>query len=284
MKIAITGATGALGQHVIAHLQKQAQDIQIIALVRNIEKAQTLFEEHIEIRYFNYDEPDTLTSALTEVDKLLLISANEVGRRIPQHQAVIHAAQQAHVPYIAYTSLLHADQSSLILAKEHKATEQLIYESGLRYTILRNNWYSENYLGNLPHTIQQGILYGAAQNGRISAASRQDYAQAAANVLISNNHDQQIYELAGSESFNLSELAAILSEISKQPIHYQNLSATEYTQALIAAGLPAPVVEIIVDADQQAALGAMYSQSKDLEHLLGRPTTSIQALIKNALT
>ena len=201
MKIAITGATGQLGNLVIEQLLQLTAAQNIVALVRNIDKAEHFKAQGIELREFDYDRPETLVPALLGIDKLLLISANEIGRRTSQHQAVIDAAKVASVPYLAYTSLLRANTSPLGLAQEHRETEKLIQDSGLRYTFLRNNWYSENYLAGVAHTIEIGTLFGAAQDGRISSASRIDYAEAAARVLTSTVHDNQTYELAGSQSF-----------------------------------------------------------------------------------
>lgn len=283
MKIAITGATGQLGQLVIQHLLQHTAAENIVALVRHPEKAQSLFDSAIEIRQFDYDQPETLAPALHGIDKLLLISANEVGRRTPQHQAVIDAAKQADVPYLAYTSLLNAENSLLGLAQEHRETEDLIKASGLNYTFLRNNWYSENYLAGLAHTIETGILLGAAAGGKISSASRQDYAEAAAKVLSSEGHDHKTYELAGSSSFSLADLAGDIRDVSGKAVVYQNLTAEEYSQALSKSGLPAGLVEIIVDADIQTQQGAMFSQSKDLENLLGHKTTPMRDQVKALL-
>lgn len=283
MKIAITGATGQLGQLVIEALLKQTDASNIVALVRHQNKAQHLTAQGIETRHFDYDQPQSLAPALDSVDKLLLISANEVGRRTPQHQAVIEAAQKAGVKYIAYTSLYNADKSALGLAQEHRETEALIKESGLSYTFLRNNWYSENYLAGLAHNIETGVLYGAAADGKISSASRQDYAEAAAKVLSTHGHDNKTYELAGSNSFTLNDLAGFISEASAKTVKYQNLSAEDYTQGLSQAGLPEGLINVIVDADIHTIQGAMFSDSKDLEHLIGRKTTSIQDSIKSLL-
>ena len=283
MKIAITGATGQLGNLVIEQLLQLTAAQNIVALVRNIDKAEHFKAQGIELREFDYDRPETLTPALSGIDKLLLISANEIGRRTPQHQAVIDAAKVAGVPYLAYTSLLRADTSPLGLAQEHRETEKLIQDSGITYTFLRNNWYSENYLAGVAHTIEIGTLFGAAQDGRISSASRIDYAEAAAKVLTSTGHENKTYELAGSESFSLSDLATFIGQAVNKDIIYQNLSAEEYTQGLTQAGLPAGLVDVIVDADIQTIQGAMYSDSKDLEQLIGHKTTSIQDAIKAAL-
>ena len=282
MKVAITGVTGQLGQLVIQALLKSMPAHQIIGLVRNTTKAQPLQALGIELRHFDYDQIQTLQPALQGIDKLLLISANEIGRRTPQHKAVIEAAQHAKIPYIAYTSLLNAHVSPLALAKEHKETEQLILESGLDYTFLRNNWYSENYLANVQHVAQTGILYGSAENGKISSASRVDYAEAAAKVLSSTGHEKKIYELAGSEPFTLADLATAIGHASGKSVLYQNLSPTDYQQALQQADLPQALIDVIIDADVQTTKGAMFSESKDLEHLLGRKTTPINTLV-NAL-
>ena len=283
MKIAITGATGQLGNLVIEQLLQLTAAQNIVALVRKIDKAEHFKVQGIEPREFDYDRPETLVPALSGIDKLLLISANEIGRRTPQHQAVIDAAKVAGVPYLAYTSLLRADTSPLGLAQEHRETEKLIQDSGITYTFLRNNWYSENYLAGVAHTIEIGTLFGAAQDGRISSASRIDYAEAAAKVLTSTGHENKTYELAGSESFSLSDLATFIGQAVNKDIIYQNLSAEEYTQGLTQAGLPAGLVDVIVDADIQTIEGAMYSDSKDLEQLIGHKTTSIQDAIKAAL-
>ena len=283
MKIAITGATGQLGNLVIEQLLQLTAAQNIVALVRKIDKAEHFKVQGIEPREFDYDRPETLVPALSGIDKLLLISANEIGRRTPQHQAVIDAAKVAGVPYLAYTSLLRADTSPLGLAQEHRETEKLIQDSGITYTFLRNNWYSENYLAGVAHTIEIGTLFGAAQDGRISSASRIDYAEAAAKVLTSTGHENKTYELAGSESFSLSDLATFIGQAVNKDIIYQNLSAEEYTQGLTQAGLPAGLVDVIVDADIQTIQGAMYTDSKDLEQLIGHKTTSIQDSIKAAL-
>ncbi|MDY6484281.1 SDR family oxidoreductase [Acinetobacter faecalis] len=283
MKIAITGATGQLGHLVIQHLLKLTQAENIVALVRNVDKAENLKAKGIDVRHFDYDSPATLAPALQGVDKILLISANEIGRRTPQHKAVISAAVEAQVPYIAYTSLLRADTSPLGLAQEHRETEQLIHESGLSYTFLRNNWYSENYLAGLAHNIETGILYGAAQNSLISAAPRNDYAEAAANVLLSESHKNKTYELASSTAFTLETLANTISKVSHKTVVYTNLSAEDYKQGLLQAGLPEGLVDVIIEADVEATHGAMLSDRKDLESLLNRQTTPLEETIKPLL-
>ena len=280
MKIAITGATGQLGQLVIQALLKRVSADQIVALVRDQKKATALAEQGVELRHFDYDVPESLAPALQGIDKLLLISANEVGRRTPQHKAVIEAAQLAQVPYIAYTSLLRADISPLGLAQEHRETEALIQASGLRYTLLRNNWYNENYLAGVEHNVASGKLFSATQNGPISSASRADYAEAAAEVLTTQGHEQKTYELAGSQSFTKTDLATYIAHAASKPVQYLEIDAESFAQGLTQAGLPEPVVNLITEADVETAHGAMFSDRTDLEQLIGRKTTTIQSQVE----
>lgn len=181
---------------------------------------------------------------------------------------------------IAYTSLLRADNSPLGLAQEHRETEQLIRESGLSYTLLRNNWYSENYLAGLTHNIETGVLYGAAQNAQINAAPRTDYAEAAAHVLFSESHRNKTYELASSTAFTLDTLAKTISNLSNKTVVYTNLSGEDYKQGLLQAGLPEGLADVIIEADIEAQNGALFSDRKDLETLLNRPTTSLEDTVK----
>lgn len=280
MKIAITGATGQLGQLVIQALLKRVSADHIVALVRDQKKATALAEQGVELRHFDYDVPESLAPALQGIDKLLLISANEVGRRTPQHKAVIEAAQLAQVPYIAYTSLLRADTSPLGLAQEHRETEALIQASGLRYTLLRNNWYNENYLAGVEHNVASGKLFSATQNGPISSASRADYAEAAAEVLTTQGHEQKTYELAGSQSFTKTDLATYIAHAASKPVQYLEIDAESFAQGLTQAGLPEPVVNLITEADVETAHGAMFSDRTDLEQLIGRKTTTIQSQVE----
>ena len=284
MKIAITGATGQLGELIIQALLTHIPADNIVALVRNKTKALKLKQQNIELRHFDYDSPETLAPALIGIDKLLLISANEIGRRTAQHQAVIEAAKNAKVPYIAYTSLLRANTSPLGLAQEHRETEALIQTSGLTYTFLRNNWYSENYIAGAIQNAASGQLFSASKDGKISSASRADYAEATAIVLASTHHDNKTYELAGSENFTKADLAKFIEKASEKKVSHIELSASDLTQGLQQAGLPKTLISVIVDADIQTAQGAMYSESKDLEQLLGRKPVLIQSQIEALFT
>lgn len=281
--IAITGATGQLGQLVIEQLLKTVSGSQIVAIVRNPAKAESLSNQGINVRQADYTDQAAFTTALAGVDKLLLISSSEVGQREPQHKNVIHAAKAAGVKFIAYTSLLHADKSPLGLANEHVATEKALAESGIPYALLRNGWYTENYLASAPPALEHGVFIGAAGEGKIASATRADYAAAAAKVIAEEGHAGNVYELAGDNAWTLSELAAELSKQSGKPVTYQNLSEADFAAALKNVGLPAGLADMLADSDVGASKGGLFDDSRTLSKLIGRPTTSLAESVKGIL-
>ena len=280
MKIGITGATGQLGSIVVAKLKEKVSADKIIALVRSTQKAADL---GVEAREANYDQPETLETALNGIETLLLISSSEVGKRATQHQNVINAAKKAGVKRIVYTSLLHADTTSISLATEHLATEAALKESGIPYTILRNGWYTENYAGSIPGAIAGGALLGSAGDGKISAASRNDYAEAAVVVLTSEGHQGKVYELAGDEAFTLTDLAADISQQSGKNIPYKNLPEGEYATILAGFGIPEGFAHAIAGWDVGISKGDLFDDSKQLSILIGRPTTPIQKVVSQSV-
>ncbi|ENA0610530.1 SDR family oxidoreductase [Enterobacter bugandensis] len=281
--IAITGATGQLGQHVIEALLKTVPAGQIVAIVRNPAKADALRQQGVVVRQADYTDEAAFTAALNGVDKLLLISSSEVGQRAAQHQNVINAAKAAGVKFIAYTSLLHADTSPLGLHVEHVQTEKALAESGVPYALLRNGWYTENYLASAPPALEHGVFIGAAGEGKIAAATRADYAAAAAKVVSEEGHAGNVYELAGDSAWTLSELAAELSRQSGKPVAYQNLSEADFAAALKGVGLPAGLADMLADSDTGAAKGGLFDDSRTLSRLIGRPTTPLAESVKTLL-
>ena len=281
--IAITGATGQLGQHVIEQLLKTVPASQIVAVVRNPAKADSLSRQGLDVRQADYTDQAAFTAALNGVDKLLLISSSEVGQREVQHKNVINAAKAAGVTFIAYTSLLHADTSPLGLADEHVATEKALADSGIPYALLRNGWYTENYLASAPPALEHGVFMGAANEGKIASATRADYAAAAAKVISEEGHAGKVYELAGDRAYTLSELVAELSKQSGKPVTYQNLSEADFAAALKSVGLPAGLADMLADSDTGAAKGGLFDDSHTLSTLIGRPTTSLAESVKGIL-
>lgn len=281
--IAITGASGQLGRLTIEALLKRLPASEIIALVRDPNKAGDLAERGIVVRQADYNRPETLQQALIGVNRLLLISSSEVGQRTAQHRAVIDAAKQAGIELLAYTSLLHADKSVLGLATEHRDTEQALTESGIPHVLLRNGWYHENYTAGIPVALAHGVLLGCAQDGLIASAARADYAEAAAVVLTSQNQAGRIYELAGEPAYTLTELAAEVTRQAGKTVVYSNLSESDYRSALISAGLPDGFAALLADSDAGAAKGYLFDSSGDLRKLIGRPTTPMSEAIAAAI-
>ncbi|EOI5821191.1 SDR family oxidoreductase [Cronobacter malonaticus] len=281
--IAITGATGQLGQRVIDTLLNTVAAQEIVAIVRNPAKAAALSARGVQVRAADYNDAAALTAALAGVEKLLLISSSEVGQRATQHRNVIDAAKTAGVKLIAYTSLLHADRSPLGLADEHVATEKMLADAGVPYVLLRNGWYTENYLASVPPALEHGVFIGSAGDGKIASASRQDYAEAAAKVLTLDNQAGRVYELAGDHAWTLRDLTALLSKETGKTVAYQNLSEADFAAALTGAGLPEGFAKLLADSDIGASKGGLFDDSRQLSALIGRPTTSLEASLRESL-
>ena len=280
MTIAVSGASGQLGQLAISELKAREPAGQLVALARTPAKVAGL---GVEARAFDYSAPETLAPALGGVDVLLLISSSEVGQRAAQHRHVIEAAKAAGVQRIVYTSLLHADRSPLSLAEEHRATEADLKASGLGYSILRNGWYTENHMGSVPGAVQAGVLIGSAGNGRISSAARADYAEAAAIVATGSGHEGKTYELAGDDAWTMTDLSAEISRQAGKTIPYRDLPEADYAAALAGFGLPAELAAAIASWDVGTARGALFDDGRQLSALIGRPTTPMRDSVRAAL-
>lgn len=282
--IGITGATGKLGRLVIAELLRTIPASQIVAIARDSAKADDLAKQGVAIRHGDYDIPETLSAAVAGVEKLLLISANVVGRRAEQHRRVITAAKAASVGLIAYTSLLHAASSPLALAAEHVATEQMLADAGIPHVLLRNGWYTENYTGTLTNALASGVIIDASGDGRISAAARADYATAAAAVLVARQDQAgRVYELAGDEAFTMAAFAAEVARQSGRPIVFRNLSEVDYKAGLVASSMPEAVAAVFAGTSIGIARDGLFDDSHQLRTLIGRPTTPWQETVTAAL-
>ena len=283
MKIAICGAAGKMGQHVIQQLLKRINANNIVVIARHAQTGERIESDEIELRQADYLDVTSLQLALSGIDKVLLISSSEVGTLAEAHFNVIAAAQGAGIQHVVYTSLLHADQSGIAMAQEHLLTEQALFKCGLVYTILRNGWYTENYTANLKTVLDSGTLIGAAGEGKITSALISEYAEAAAIVLTTHAHENKVYELAGDESYTLTELAAEVSRQTGKNIVYLNLEEPDYRERLIYQGTEPAMANLIVNADMGAANGALFDNSGKLQELLGRKTASLEQAVKIAL-
>jgi NAD(P)H dehydrogenase (quinone) len=282
--ITVTGASGHLGRLVVTDLlARGVPATEIVAVVRTPEKVSDLAAQGVVVRAADYNKPDTLVSALAGTDKLLLISGSEIGQRVPQHTNVVDAAVAAGVPLIVYTSIAYADTGSGPLVAEHRATEEIIRGSGLPYVFLRNSWYVENYTEHLDTAFQFGAILGAAGEGRVSAATRADFAAAAAAVLTSDGPVNTAYELGGDTAFTLAELAAEVAGQSGTEIVYRDLPEEDYVQALLGAGLPEHYARALAGSDTALGRGELLVDNGQLRQLIGRPTTPLAEAVALAL-
>jgi NAD(P)H dehydrogenase (quinone) len=284
MSIVITGATGQLGRHVVeALLERNVPAAQIVAAGRSIGKLTDLEARGVQVRAMDYADAASVAKALEGATKVLLISGSEVGQRIEQHRTVIEAAKAEGVELIAYTSIANADTTGMKLAAEHQATEDLLKDAGIPFALLRNGWYLENYTEQLQGTLAQGALAGSAGEGKVSAASRLDYAEAAAAVLVAENQAGKVYELGGDHAFSLAELAQEISTAANQAVSYQDLPASDYAGLLAGFGVPQAFADILADSDLGIARGDLLVSGSDLRQLIGRPTTPMPAAVRSAL-
>lgn len=281
--IVVTGASGQLGRLVIQSLLQTVPAAGIVAAVRQPAAVADLAALGVQVRQADYAQPATLDAAFQGATKVLLISSSALGERVAQHGNVIDAARRAGVALLAYTSLLHADTSPLGLAAEHTATEALLRASGVPHVVLRNGWYTENYLASLPAVLQHGAVIGSAGEGRIASAARADYAAAAAAALTRDDQAGLVHELAGDTSYTLAEFAAEVGRQTGRAIPYVNLPEADYRGALLGAGLPEPIAQLLADSDVGASKGGLFDDGHRLSALIGRPTATLAAMVEAAL-
>jgi NAD(P)H dehydrogenase (quinone) len=276
MSTLVTGTSGRLGRHVVkALLARGARPASIVATARNVAAIAELTSFGVRTAELDYNRPDTIESALHDVDAVLLVSSSEMGNRVAQHRNVIEAAVKAGVSKLVYTSAPRATTSPLVVNPEHKGTEETIAELGVPAVILRNGWYTENYAQHLAYAAQTGILVASAGAGDAARASRIDYAEAAAVVLLEDGHVGSVYELAGDVAWDFQELAAAMSEVLGRPVQYTPLTTEEHLAALQAAGLDPALAGFLTAVDANIRDGLLAVTDGTLSRLIGRPTTPL---------
>ena len=284
MPLLITGATGQFGRLVVEQLLAAGVPAgDIIATGRATDKIKDLADRGAQVRAVDFDDTAVVRAAVADADRVLLVSAMEPGGRVAQHRNVIEAAREAGTGLVAYTSIVNAEATTIRLAADHQATEQLLRDSGVPYVLLRNGWYHENYTARLPSFLAQGVVPGSAGEGRISAAGRADYAAAAVRVLTTDGHAGQAYELGSDEAFTLAQLAAEISTQSGKEVRYVDLPELEYANALKLHGVPELMADMLAETDVAVAHGLLYTASGDLTALTGRPATTLSAAVAAAL-
>ncbi len=282
MTIVVTGATGHLGRLAVQSLlARGVPAADIVAAGRSAEKLAPLAESGVRTARIDFTDPATLAAAFDGADSVLLVSASEPGRRVAQHANAIDAAKAAGVSHLVYTSAPRADSTDLVLAPEHKATEELIVASGIPFTVLRNNWYTENYAGTFAQARETGVIGGNTGDGRVASATRADFADAAAAVLTTEGHLGATYELGGDTAWDFAELASVFSEVLGREVVYSPVTPEENRAALIAAGLDEGTASFVVALDSNIASGALAEVTGDLGRLIGRPTTPLLDAVRS---
>jgi len=284
MSIVVTGATGHLGRLVVSHLLADGVPAdQVVAAGRRTERLADLAERGVRVAAIDYGQPETVAAALAGAETVLLVSGSEVGQRVAQHRTVIEAATAAGVRRLVYTSAPHADTTPLVLAPEHKATEEVLRASGLTFTLLRNGWYTENYLADVQRAGETGEIVGAYGDGRVASAPRDDFAAAAAVVLRTDGHDDAVYELSGDTAWGFDDLAAAASEVLGRPVAYRAVSSEQRRADLAAAGLDEGTAGFVVALEENTRDGLLAGTPGDLSRLIGRPTTPLVPALRAAL-
>lgn len=283
MKILVTGATGNLGSKVAASLLKTVPASDLAVSVRNPEKAEELRAQGVEVRQGDFDYPETLDKAFAEIDRLLIISTDgDNETRIQQHKNAVQAAERAGVQFIAYTSLANATESKNSMAPPHVATEAAIVETGIPYSFLRNNWYLENEIGSIQGAMAGAPWVTAAGEGKVGWALQQDYADAAAAVLVGDGHENTVYELSGP-LLTQEELAAAVGNVLGKEVPVQQVSDEEYAEIMKGLGLPDYVLPIVVGIQQSIRNGSLEVSNTDFEKVLGRPVTPIDEALEQII-
>ncbi|WP_337059809.1 NAD(P)H-binding protein [Kineococcus sp. G2] len=279
---AVTAASGRLGRLVVeALLERGVAPGDVVAVVRTPGKVADLAERGVRVRRGDYSEPGTLREALDGVDRLLLVSGDTPGQRVAQHANVVEAARAAGVQRVAYTSILRADTSGNPLVPDHRATEEALAASGIPTTLLRNGWYLENHTEALGQYLAAGEVVGSAHDGRVSAASRADYAAAAAAALLADDEGNRVHELGGP-GFTLGELAATVSEVTGTPVAYRDLTTAEHVAHLRGLGLDEGTAGFVAALDASLAAGDLHTDRDDLQRLTGRPATALADAVRAA--
>jgi NAD(P)H dehydrogenase (quinone) len=277
MSIVVTGATGHLGRLIVEGLLREGVvPAEIVAGGRSIEKLADLAERGVTIARIDYTDPASLDAAFDGAETLMLVSSSEVGQRVAQHGAAIDAAVRAGVKRIVYTSAPKAATTTLILAPEHKATEELLAASGIAFTVLRNGWYTENFVTTVNQARESGVIAASVGNGLTASASRVDYADAAVAVLMGAGHEGKIYELAGDVAWSHAELAQVVTDILGTEVVYNALSPEDHLAVLTSAGLDDGTAGFVVALDANTREGLLGETSPDLRTLIGRPSTPLR--------
>jgi NAD(P)H dehydrogenase (quinone) len=280
-KLLISGAAGHLGQLVLTDLleSQKVSPGDIIAGTRNPQKLAAWASEGVAVRKLDFEDPSTFAPALQGAQRMLLISTDAVdrpGRRLGQHKAAIAAARAAQIRHVVYTSMPNPSDTLVTFAPDHLGTEQALAESGLSFTILRMNWYMQNLLTGLSQALTSGQWHVATGEGRVGYVAREDCASAAAAALTAADEKGARLDVTGPEAFSMSQIASIVRELTGRPLAVMQQTDDEKRRALGPAGLPAPVVELIVSIDASIRAGKLDVVSNTVQKLTGKAPKTLR--------
>lgn len=280
--ILVTGATGHFGNTTINFLlEKGVKASQISALVRKEQSTDEFKKKGVNTLIGDYDNYNSLLTAFTGVEKLLFVSSSDIMNRTAQHLNVINAAKEAGVKHVIYTSFQRRNETEesplWIVAQSHIQTEKWLKESGIDYTILKNNLYMDFLPGFIGEKVAEtGVIFVPAENGKVSAVLRSEMAEAVANILATDGHTGKEYEFTNTEAVTYQEIAQTISEVIGRTITYISPSVEEYGKTLSSYGVPAEVIGIFSSFAVAQSYGELDIESKDLEKLLRRKPTSVK--------
>lgn len=282
----VTGATGHLGKLALQFLLTKLPASELAVLVRDPAKATDLQALGVELRTGDYFDYASLVPAFAGIDTLLLVSSGSLEDRVVQHTNAINAARENRVQHVVYTSMVGAaEDMKFLTGSDHYHTEDYLKQSGLRYTILRNAFYHEALLGLLGEAANSGQWPYPGEGATLSPASRADLAEALALVgLHPAAHKGQTYNLTGTQVYSFPELAAEVGEAAGRPVAYVPISLDDFRATLLAAGVPAPFVPLIVSVAEAQQAGQMSLVDDALPRLLGRAPQPLVATLRPLLS
>ena len=283
MKYAITGASGPLGRLAAEALLRRIEPDELVLVTRSPDRLADLAARGVNVRAGDFSHPDTLPAAFDGTSELLLISTDAVGARVPQHQAAVSTAARAGVRRIVYTSVPEptADNPAFVVP-DHAATEAALRDSGLRWTVLRNNLYAEYQLDALQHATSSGRYVTNTGAGRAAYVTRADCAAAAAGALVSREVDDTVFDVTGPRAFDAQDMARLAAGLGARPVEVQQLDDDAYTAALVTAGVPEALAGGLTSFGAAIRLGHLGAVTDAVQRLSGAAPAPLETLLPSA--